>query len=705
MEQRIIQSVLNRQIKEVKALLQQGADPNTRNEKGDTLLFLAIDKKSLPIVKLLVEHGADVHARGRYHQTPLIRAVWKNALTIVKYLLPLSDIEAEDKDGDTALIYAAEFNRLKIAKILIEHGAEINKRNRYQRTALHKAADRGYLEMVKLLIEHGADLYAKDKYGYTPYNDAVFQSHKEVQRYLLKHMHPLAHAIITEQYDLAEQLIKQEKFINEPTPEGSYPIHWAVRKNHLKLLKLLVEHGADVNVQDAQENTPLHEAIEKGKSLFLYLGTEGAPEIKEDNTAIVEFLLKSGADPNIPNKRGETPIFYVRTFSDAKLLLQYGANVHVKDKEGTPLIVKEAASSKPAVAYIEFLIKQGADVNAKDANGRSPLYFAVYHLNEELLELLLKNGADPYVVDNDNTSILRVAFWARNLYKDSPEWKQKAEKMIIKLLKILDLKKIAKVDKEYETNYGIIKAIIDNGLYDITKYMFEKMGFDPLYTDEEGNNLLHIVAKAAPYQDQHKITEYLIQKGVPVNAKNNDGITPLLYAVEENAATPENYELGKKAFEIIRLLVEAGADPNVGKEDYYDEVKNKTPLMYAAQKMYAPEDEDEGPAIAYKIIKLLLDAGADPNLKDSAGKTALHYLADSEVPHPKALEYLLQVGANINAQDNNGDTPLHWAIRKKRYDLVKMLVEAGADKTIKNYRKKTPCMITRSKKVKALLGC
>ena len=127
--------------------------------------------------------------------------------------------------------------------------------------------------------------------------------------------------------------------------------------------------------------------------------------------------------------------------------------------------------------------------------------------------------------------------------------------------------------------------------------------------------------------------------------------------------------------------------------------------MYAAQKMYAPDEEDEGPAIAYKVIKLLLDAAADPNLKDSSGKTALHYLADSEAPHPKALEYLLQAGADINAQDNNGNTPLHRAISQKRYELVRMLASAGADKTIKNKKGKTPCSMTKSKKVKEILGC
>ena len=525
-DKQLCESVRKGNIEKVKQLLEQGADINATNKKGDAPLFIAIDKKNLDMVKFLIEQGADVHARGQYQETPLMRAVWKGAKDIVEYLLPMSDIEAEDKDGDTALIYAAEFNRLEIAKLLIAHGADVNKKNHYQRTALHKAADQGHLKMVQFLVEHGADPYARDKYDYTPYNDAVFQGHKDVQMYLLKLMHPLVYAIINEQYDEAEKLIREGKYINEPTPGGSYPIHWAVRKNNLRLLKLLIEQGADINAQDGQGNTPLHDAVEKGKSLFLHLGTKGDSEIKGDNTKIVELLLKNGAHPNASNKYGETPIFYVRSFTDAKLLLQYGADVNVKNKEGTPLIVKEAARSKPSISFIEFLIKHGADINAKDSSGRTPLYFAVYHANTELMEMLLTNGANPYVVTDDNASILRVAFWARKLYKDNPEWRQKTEEIIIKLLNFLDLKKIAEVDKEYENEYDIVKALIDMGLYEITRYMIEEKRVDPLYTDREGNNFLHVVAKSAPYEEQDKITKYLIQKGIPVNAKNNDDTLP-----------------------------------------------------------------------------------------------------------------------------------------------------------------------------------
>ena len=145
----------------------------------------------------------------------------------------------------------------------------------------------------------------------------------------------------------------------------------------------------------------------------------------------------------------------------------------------------------------------------------------------------------------------------------------------------------------------------------------------------------------------------LLRAGADVNRKErNDGMAPLHVAASEGQVA------------IAKMLLDAGADKNAKDSD------NQTPLQIAA---FNGELE---------IVKMMLDAGADVNTHDDQGRSALHDA--SEEGRTAIVKLLLDAGGLVNERDNNDDTPLHHSVRNGRVETVKLLLDAGADVNAKD---------------------
>ena len=155
-------------VKEIKELIDMGADVHAENDYGYTALIMALNYGHKEIAEILIKNGANVNAKTSDGWTALMNASHEGDKEIVELLIQNgADINAENNDGWTALMSASTRNHKEIVKLLIQNGVNINARDYYGETALINTSERGYGEIVELLIQHGADIDIENNKGET----------------------------------------------------------------------------------------------------------------------------------------------------------------------------------------------------------------------------------------------------------------------------------------------------------------------------------------------------------------------------------------------------------------------------------------------------------------------------------------------------------------------------------------------------------
>jgi ankyrin repeat protein len=233
-------------------------------------------------------------------------------------------------------------------------------------------------------------------------------------------------------------------------------------------------------------------------------------------------------------------------------------------------------------------------------------------------------------------------------------------------------------------------------------------GASPLARDRHGDTPLATAAKAG----RGAFVAQMLRLGAEIDRENTDGATPLLQAARANRV------------EVAVQLIEAGADVN--RKDH----KGETPLIAAAfngsaalverllARAAAPDvvDLSGKAAIEYaagrgasRVVELLLDAHVDVNRAYDADLTALMWAAGyaDKAPEAEALKtvaLLIQRGGAINAQDDRGQTPLMIAAGMGHASIVRALLAAGADKSLRDHTGKTAKEMASAEELRALLA-
>ena len=685
-------AVQNQDIPMVKYLLSQKVSMEARNIDFESPLMLAAMTGNLEMVKLLVENGANMYAtRGfgssllesemypppppikRYLQeveqkrlSALEEPVWAGVLkrdeigrikpeSIEEYLQQGGDPHGKDKEGQTLLHYAAGAGAKKdlLESLLTVPEIDINTADIHGMTPLHIACRYDELENVKTLLEYGAAVDARDRNEKTPliilaqyYHSGISGDEQEVQ--------------------IARMLLENGAEVNAADAFGKTPLLCLSEANmdkHLAFTRLLIEHGADVNRQDCAGKTFLHGASEMGTAAMMKLAIEAGADLNMRNyygrsiLNVARYDKQEKIDLFYQYKKGVSvleAVYYSQT-DILDSLIQQGANINMTtdyDNAATGLII---AAKRNDLKMTKKLLELGVTIDDRDNLGSTALHYAAQYGFDNIVTQLLDNGADVTLRNKEGWRALDLA-GTNDRYRAIQLFKDRYPDMQISTQPVLEQQTlnlaVSMKNTDREMTEGMTISVLSK--------LVQEVNPNVLHAAVPDANMI----QAQLQKEEHKqqVRAYLTQTSKPLH----------------KAVIQDNQQM-------VKRLLAAGSDIHE-----IDEA-GMLPLTYAVLL-----DDQE-------MATLLLENGADINRLDTnvnfweqlgiwgwghtvgqeGGWAALHYI--TATGSEQMLQFLLQHGADVDIKEKeHGNSPIFMAVQVDRPDMLKILIEAGADLTLNN---------------------
>ncbi|KAF5641479.1 ankyrin unc44 [Fusarium tjaetaba] len=305
--------------------------------------------------------------------------------------LPLHEklLEIAEAEEESKAALSAEFNFL-----LVESRSEINTRDSTDATALHVAIEHGLEAEAQKLIENGADTGMSDSDGKQVLHLACRGGLTELVTFLLGQSPnvnttskngdtPLAAACRNGHANIVNLLLDMKANVKTADEEMWTPLHWASWENHVEIVKRLLDEDTDIDATEGNENwTPLNAAAYRG------------------HEEVVSLLLRKSADLSIPDSSNWTPLMTATRMQHpeiARTILRYKESskkdfLEIRDDgNNTPLSVASYYGYNDIASQ---LIDAGADCNATDNDGMTPLHSASFQNHYQITTLLLSKASE-----------------------------------------------------------------------------------------------------------------------------------------------------------------------------------------------------------------------------------------------------------------------------------------------------------------------
>merc|ERR1711971_553966 len=416
-----------------KVLLKNGASMLCLDDKDQNVLHRASQEGHWPIVEEImssVKNGEErerlIEAKDSDGNYPGLLATMSGGARGLQIFFGWGEglkcnMDIPNEQGESPLHSASRAGDKELVKMLLEHGAKINRENSEGETALYLAAenhkalnpkvallksketlgeesqeDAEDISLLRLLVDQGANLDAKDSKGLTPIMIAAVRGHTEVVKFLKEKGANLSECDLKDQ-NIIHILAKHnrhkmvpilmegrngawvERLINQPNQKENTPLHIAAGKGSVETVEELLkeDYVADIDIQNWDKRTPCHLAAAAGHTRVLQLLLEHDHNAIFDRDDEDNTLLHLAA----MNKHSET----------VKLLIAAGAPVQKRNrKEWTPL---DSAAMSGCPKSCKLLLDNNSPLEPRDRNNQTPLHMAAMHGHCSVVQLLLDRGA------------------------------------------------------------------------------------------------------------------------------------------------------------------------------------------------------------------------------------------------------------------------------------------------------------------------
>lgn len=646
-------------------LVQMGADIKAvDHDNNNVLLMASAYNENYQIIPLLLQMGFSLDYRNDLGENALIAATKNRNPEIFQVLMLNSGaysnkeiakkyLNSADIYGNTLLMHAIKNNNVEIIKYLIDKGADVNEKDRYNKTVLiHAVSNITDLNIIELLINAGANVNAEDICGFDVINYAA-----------MKNTNP----------EIIKLLMNKGSNVKRIYNNGFTLAHYAATNPNSEIMQLLIDNGVDFDTKLGKELEflkPLNYEIIYDNDNSKYF-TPLAIASLYGTLEVCEVLIKAGSRLEVKDRYGNTPLMLSTKNNNPevfRLLLKYGADIKALD------YIKQGVFNHALSNSCLELVKEIAELTkVKFHNYNYKIYIknkvnamalrAQVEKDKELLQRLLSIGIDPNLPKENKLPYIFLAAMNPDL----------------RVLEFLEEKgcdlKLGTIEENVFTH-----ALSSNPNPNIINYLLSKKLF--IY---DANIIVSCIVKNQSLEFWKRVLETIFKKDYQFgdgtsllmalfmeNGNPNPAIVDLLAdnisvnLKTINGKTACHYASGKDDLVYLEILKNAGA--NINEKDN----SGVTPFMGACAFNPNPE-----------IIDYFIENGANLKERDSSGNDALLWAMVN--PNLSVIKHLVDLGADIHTKNKNLNNILTIALKNRAgLEIVNYILSLGIDVNEKN---------------------